>query len=334
MRNLTSKFLVAATAVVLSACGAAATPGAPATSNVPAPMAPAPTNVPTAEEQTPLASATSTPGSNGMSMGAAATDAAAPYDAKFIDSMIVHHQGAVTMAQQALQEAERPELKTLAEAIIKAQEAEIKQMRDWRDAWYPGLADTGGLGMDMGMMEVPQGDATFDVRFIDAMIPHHEGAIAMANDLKQNTQRPELLKLADDIIQAQTVEIAQMRAWRTEWTGGAAVAAQAEAIIQAPAMAMVMGDEVVIDLVKTPTAGWLVIHAANGDQPGDVLGQTAVTAGETIGVKVNVSEVTPGMIAMLHVDEGASGVYEFPGADGPLMIDGKPVIVAFGVMAH
>jgi hypothetical protein len=40
------------------------------------------------------------------------------------------------------------------------------------------------------------------------------------------------------------------------------------------------------------------------------------------------------MIAMLHVDKGVAGQYEFPGDDAPLMIDGKPVTAAFATMAH
>lgn len=260
--------------------------------------------------------------------------AEAPYDARFIDSMIVHHEGAVTMANDALKQAERPEIKTLAATIIQAQETEIKQMRDWRKAWYPDLPDTGGTGMSMGMMEVDTGTEPYDLRFIDAMIPHHQGAIDMAEDLKQNTQRPELLKLADDIIKAQTAEIEQMRAWRTEWSGSAAAAAQADAVIQAPAMAMVMGSDLMIDLVKTPQAGWLVIHAANGDEAGEVLGTAAVPAGESKNVMVKVSAIPAKMIAMLHMDKGIAGQFEFPGDDAPLMVDGKMVTATFSTMAH
>lgn len=142
-----------------------------------------------------------------------------PYDAAFIDSMIVHHEGAVIMANQALEQAERPELLALANEIISAQEAEIAQMNDWRSAWYSDLAETSGMAMDMGPMEVPAGDTPFDQRFIEAMIPHHEGAIAMAQDALQNAERQEIRDLANEIISAQEAEIAQMRQWLSEWYG-------------------------------------------------------------------------------------------------------------------
>ena len=144
----------------------------------------------------------------------------APYDALFIDSMIVHHEGAIEMANQALKEAAKPEINTLAENIIKAQEAEITQMKEWRQAWYSDLAETAGMGMDMGTMEVSTDTSKpFDQRFIEAMIPHHEGAISMAKDAQQKAEHQEIKKLADAIITAQEAEIAQMNQWLKDWYG-------------------------------------------------------------------------------------------------------------------
>ena len=60
-------------------------------------------------------------------------------------------------------------------------------------------------------------DAEYDHRFIDMMIPHHEGAILMAKDALQKSQRPEIKKLAEDIIVAQEKEIAQLKAWGEAW---------------------------------------------------------------------------------------------------------------------
>jgi uncharacterized protein (DUF305 family) len=144
----------------------------------------------------------------------------APFDAMFIDGMTEHHQGAITMAEQALAESERPELRDLAEAIIAAQTTEIAQMAEWRQAWYPDLAPTEGMDMGMGDMEVSSDTSIpFDQRFIDAMISHHQGAIDMANEALANAEHEEIKTLAQDIITAQEAEIAQMQAWRSEWFG-------------------------------------------------------------------------------------------------------------------
>jgi uncharacterized protein (DUF305 family) len=91
-------------------------------------------------------------------------------------------------------------------------------MKQWHKAWYPDLADTGGMMMDMGTMKVAE-DATipYDIRFINAMIPHHEGAIAMAKVAQEKAEHPEIKKLADDIIKAQQREIEQMKQWLSAW---------------------------------------------------------------------------------------------------------------------
>ena len=57
------------------------------------------------------------------------------FDLMFLDMMTPHHAGATAMGREALTKAERPEIKTLANQIIKEQEAEIKQMADWKAKW-------------------------------------------------------------------------------------------------------------------------------------------------------------------------------------------------------
>ena len=56
-------------------------------------------------------------------------------DIDFIEMMIPHHQGAIDMAKEALQQAKHPEIKQLAQNIINAQRAEIQKMNEWKAAW-------------------------------------------------------------------------------------------------------------------------------------------------------------------------------------------------------
>lgn len=58
------------------------------------------------------------------------------FDKAFLSEMIMHHEGAVDMAEAALENAKHDEIKTMANAIISAQTTEIKQMQDWQNTWY------------------------------------------------------------------------------------------------------------------------------------------------------------------------------------------------------
>ena len=157
----------------------------------------------------------------------------ANFDLRFIDAMTPHHQGAVEMAKEAQQKSKRPEIKKLADNIIKSQNQEITQMKQWRQAWYPKAGDKPmAYNSQMGhMMEMSSdqmktmmmsqdlgaADAEFDLHFINAMIPHHEGAVTMAQDALSKSKRPEIKKLAQEIVKAQDIEIKQMQQWRKAW---------------------------------------------------------------------------------------------------------------------
>jgi uncharacterized protein (DUF305 family) len=149
-------------------------------------------------------------------------------DAAFITDMTAHHQGAIEMAEVAQKRAEHPEVRQLADNIISAQNGEVSVMDTiGRDMHAMGMHDGGHMGMSqsqMGMdMDMPmlRRAKPFDRAFIDMMVPHHQGAIAMAKQLLQKGEQPALRKMANDIISAQTDEIAQMRKWRDAWYGSA-----------------------------------------------------------------------------------------------------------------
>ncbi|MGB3266108.1 MAG: DUF305 domain-containing protein [Microcoleus sp.] len=166
-----------------------------------------------------------------MSMDLGPADA--DYDLRFIDSMKVHHQGAVNMAKEVLEKSKRPEMKKLANNMIADQNREINQMKEWRTNWYPKASSTpmayqAQMGHMMAMtpeqmqsmmmsMDLGAADDQFDLRFLNAMIPHHEGALVMAEDALKKSKRPEMKKLSQEIITSQKQEIQQMKEWRKAW---------------------------------------------------------------------------------------------------------------------
>jgi uncharacterized protein (DUF305 family) len=133
-------------------------------------------------------------------------------DQHFIEQMIPYHDDAIAMSKIALDRSKRPEILSLAEGIISAQELENKDMRRWYESWFgvPVRANA-SMGMPMNMMMATGGndlsnvsEVQFDKAFLEAMIPHHQSAIMMARMLASATERPEMQTLADNIITSQS----------------------------------------------------------------------------------------------------------------------------------
>src|SRR3989344_6887816 len=80
--------------------------------------------------------------------------------------------------------------------------------------WGTGVGTPAGMHMMSGGSTMSQ---NIDQHFIVQIIPHHEGAIEMAKVALERSGRPEILSLAQGIIEAQETENAQMRAWYREW---------------------------------------------------------------------------------------------------------------------
>lgn len=92
---------------------------------------------------------------------------------------------------------------------------------------------------------------------------------------------------------------------------------------------------VVIDRVVTDGPGWLVIHITADGSPGPIIGMASVESGETtnLNVDIDVQQATEQLFAMLHLDDGQAGEFEFPeGPDVPAMQDGEIVNVPFNVV--
>lgn len=171
-----------------------------------------------AATQAPAATATA-----GASGDAAVDEAHNDADTMFAQMMIVHHEGAIEMADLAVEKADSEEVRSLAEGISAAQGPEIETMTSWLEAWGEETMpmDHGGMdhgGMDMDGMSQEEAMAEleglsgpdFDRRFLELMTAHHEGAVTMAEDELADGENPQALELAQKIIDDQLSEIAQM----------------------------------------------------------------------------------------------------------------------------
>ncbi|MDR9817461.1 MAG: hypothetical protein RJR34_11995 [Candidatus Methanoculleus thermohydrogenotrophicum] len=95
----------------------------------------------------------------------------------------------------------------------------------------------------------------------------------------------------------------------------------------------IVNDTVSVDSAVINQTGWLSIQADLNGTPGEVLGYTPLSEGvnENVTVTIETANVTPVLYAVLHVDEGEEAVFEFPGPDVPILLNGSPVQQAFNV---
>jgi hypothetical protein len=77
---------------------------------------------------------------------------------------------------------------------------------------------------------------------------------------------------------------------------------------------------VLVNMVDAMKPGWLAIFTDKNDQPDVLLGYTAVPEGSSADIKVTIdsAKATNKMIAMLLIDAGKIGTFEYPGADEPV----------------
>ena len=150
-------------------------------------------------------------------------------DTQFTQMMIVHHQGAVQMAQLAADRAVTYEVRALGKRIVSAQGPEIQRMSGWLTTWgeaapsgSDGTSDTGMTHSSMQVDGMDQSDATadlaartgkdFDRRFLTAMIAHHQSALDMAKVEQTRGLNADAVELSGTIATSQTAEMDEMRA--------------------------------------------------------------------------------------------------------------------------
>ena len=82
----------------------------------------------------------------------------------------------------------------------------------------------------------------------------------------------------------------------------------------------VKSGSILVNMVDAMQPGWVAIFTDKNDQPDILLGYTAVPAGSSADIKVTIdtAKATDKMIAMLLLDAGKTGTFEYPGPDEPV----------------
>ena len=147
-------------------------------------------------------------------------------DVHFMQGMILHHHQALLMSRLASDRTNNENVLDLAGRIDVSQDDEIMLMQDWlkeRSEMVPDPADhhSGHMSHDMvGMATAEQmtnlansKSIDFDELFLSLMITHHDGAIKMVKELRDqpgSAYDPLLNEFVSDVANDQAVEIERM----------------------------------------------------------------------------------------------------------------------------
>lgn len=133
-------------------------------------------------------------------------------DLRYLNAMTAHHRAAMLLAEQA-QASERTEIRELATAILAGEPALIEELTTWKQEWYN---DPRGV-KDPVVAQLGSVNATFDLRFLNALIAHHEAGIAMTQEIRRKSSRAEVLDNADAVEQFLTTTLVTFKEWRSSW---------------------------------------------------------------------------------------------------------------------
>lgn len=146
---------------------------------------------------------------NVMSLG----QADRTFDLRYINAMIAHHRGAMLLAEQLAQNSTRPEMQMLAQKILNDEPKLIEELYSWKKEWYGDAKKV----RDPLVAQLGSADEKFDLRFLNAMIAHHEAGIAMTRETRQKSSRAEILNNADAVEAFLTDGIEALKEIRMNW---------------------------------------------------------------------------------------------------------------------
>lgn len=113
-------------------------------------------------------------------------------DLRYINSMISHHRAAMLVAEK-ISISEREEVRNISADILKNEPALIKELYQWKKDWYK---DTKRV-KDPTIPNLGSYNETFDLRFLNAIIAHHEAGVMMTEDISKKSSRNEILDNAN-----------------------------------------------------------------------------------------------------------------------------------------
>lgn len=135
------------------------------------------------------------------------------FDLRYINAMISHHRGAMLLAEQLAKNTTRQEMKDLAQNILNDEPRAIGELYSWKKEWY---GDTKTV-RDPIVSNLGPADDKFDLRFLNAIISHHEVGVLMTKETRQKSSRADILNNADAVEAFLVNGISVLKGLRSDW---------------------------------------------------------------------------------------------------------------------
>lgn len=134
-------------------------------------------------------------------------------DLRYINQMAAHHRGAILLADQIASKSQRPDITSLAAEIKIGEPKLIAELYGWKKAWYNDSRTVA----DPVVANLGPADETVDLRFLNALIAHHEAGIEMTQEIRTKSSRKEVLDNADAVELFLTNSATVLKGWRAQW---------------------------------------------------------------------------------------------------------------------
>jgi len=134
-------------------------------------------------------------------------------DLRYINQMAAHHRGAILLADQFATKTNRTELRELAKAIQTGEPKLIEELYQWKKDWYQDSRKV----LDPKVANLGGSDEKVDLRFLNALIAHHEDGVRMTQEIRRKSSRTEILNNADAVEAFLSGSITTLEGWREQW---------------------------------------------------------------------------------------------------------------------
>ena len=132
-------------------------------------------------------------------------------DVTFVRALLPQHRAGIALAGVGAERASRPEVRTMAAAIVATQRDEVARMTEWLAAWKQAPVSA-AAGPDLAELRAAK-PAAFDQRFLSLLIAQQQEAVRLAQAEEAGGSNVNARSFATQVRLSREAQIKQLRGW-------------------------------------------------------------------------------------------------------------------------